>query len=90
MNLGTIPPTGGSSRAHQDFTDVLRRVVIDLAATKVSADVHHEMDVFEEPESALAIGNASRKLTQSIRIETTFRRGQYRWHLAQDGTLTQL
>jgi uncharacterized membrane protein (DUF441 family) len=90
FDIGNIAPTGKPGTALQDWTEVLRREVLAQAVVKVGAKNQYRTDELSDPTPSFAVKRASRELTRSIRLETTFRRGKHRWRLDHDGNLTQL
>ncbi len=90
FDLGNIAPTGEPGTAFQEWTDVLQRAVREAAIIEVGSENQYETDDLNDPAPSFAIKRASRELTRSIRLETTFRRGKHRWRLDHDGNLTQL
>lgn len=90
FDIGNIAPTGKPGTALQDWTEVLRRAVLEQAVIHVGAENQYQTDELSDLTSSFAVKRASRELTKSIRLETTFRRGKHRWRLDHDGNLTQL
>ncbi|MEU9687398.1 hypothetical protein [Amycolatopsis japonica] len=90
FDVGTLVPTGRPGSAEQEVTAALRRAVQESAIVQVGAESRYQTDNLDDPAPSHAIKVASRALTNSVQLETTFRRGKYQWRLDHEGHLTQL